>query len=301
MLECPAPALNAATRLGTVSGMKYACVLLCTLSLIPASAAEQMSLPKDWRRRAETQVREGVQYACVDVEHPAPGVRQRVHLVCVRPGKGWKLDLSALPEKPGSMEKLGEQAKSARAIVAINGTFYDTTTFVSTCTLRIDGKTLVPAKHPDEFREFGALALDPAGRLALVAKSAPAWSDAAAFPDLMAGGPVLLQEGRVYAQNRNPHDRMRHARTICGQAKDGTVWLAAVDGYMLDAAGMTYAEGGSLMAALGCVDALNLDGGRSTGLWIDSPKQEEWVQTPGFLRLDYPVPLPNAVLIVPEG
>ena len=150
-------------------------------------------------------------------------------------------------------------------------------------------------------RDFLNRLLDPAGRLALVTKGAPAWSDAAAFPDLMAGGPVLLQEGRVYAQNRNPHDRMRHARTICGRAKDGTVWLAAVDGYMPDAVGMTYAEGGSLMAALGCEDALNLDGGRSTGLWIDSPQQEKWVQTPGFLRLDYPVPLPNAVLIVPEG
>jgi hypothetical protein len=57
----------------------------------------------------------------------------------------------------------------------------------------------------------------------------------------------------------------RHPRAALGLA-DGRIFAVAADGRAHRDAGLTLAELGSLMLALGCEDALNLDGGGSTSL-----------------------------------
>jgi hypothetical protein len=95
------------------------------------------------------------------------------------------------------------------------------------------------------------------------------------------GGPVLLKGGKVentweaeMFYGSGSDDKMpeaRHPRTAIGATKDGLLVLFVCEGRgMTDGvAGMTFAEETAVLQALGCVDALNLDGGGSSCLLVE--------------------------------
>ena len=55
-----------------------------------------------------------------------------------------------------------------------------------------------------------------------------------------------------------------------GTKADGTFMMVTVDGRTSRGTGMTTTELGQLMADLGAVDAINLDGGGSTGMVVEN-------------------------------
>lgn len=85
---------------------------------------------------------------------------------------------------------------------------------------------------------------------------------------VMGGGPLLLQEGRIVLDGGREGFSAAFLsqgapRTVIGS--DGSqLWLLTLQG--LDGAGPTLGETALLLADLGLRDALNLDGGSSTGL-----------------------------------
>ena len=95
------------------------------------------------------------------------------------------------------------------------------------------------------------------------------------------GGPVLLKGGTVVntweaemLYGDGADDKMpeaRHPRTAIGLTKDGLLILFVCEGRgMTDGvAGMTFAEEAAVLKALGCVEALNLDGGGSSCLLVE--------------------------------
>ncbi|HPD47463.1 MAG TPA: phosphodiester glycosidase family protein [Anaerohalosphaeraceae bacterium] len=89
--------------------------------------------------------------------------------------------------------------------------------------------------------------------------------DLAGVRTAVGGGEILIQDGKVRSwQGRLP----RHPRTAIG-FNSGHVFLVVVDGRQAGlSAGMTYAELAGLMAELGCTEAMNLDGGGSSTLWL---------------------------------
>ncbi len=104
------------------------------------------------------------------------------------------------------------------------------------------------------------------------------WSNQA---QAIGGGPVLLRDGGsvidweaekfkdVFALNRHP-------RTAIGKTKSGDIWLVSVEGRQPQSEGATLAELSDIMKRLGCLEAINLDGGGSStlnvlGLTINRP------------------------------
>jgi hypothetical protein len=81
----------------------------------------------------------------------------------------------------------------------------------------------------------------------------------------LAAGPWLLRAAQIVCKPESP----RHPRTAVGLG-DGQLVLLTVDGRTPPAFGMTLRELAATMAALGCRDAFNLDGGGSTTMWIHS-------------------------------
>ena len=92
--------------------------------------------------------------------------------------------------------------------------------------------------------------------------------------DIVGGAGLLIRDGRDvedwsierfnqgFAENRHP-------RTMIGTAADGTIWLVTVDGRQPEqSVGMTLVELRALAQRLGLVNALNLDGGGSTTMWV---------------------------------
>lgn len=89
----------------------------------------------------------------------------------------------------------------------------------------------------------------------------------------LGGGPRLLREGRLSVEwERESFSRwlvdLRHPRTAIGFG-GGKFYLVAVDGRRPGySEGMTLLELAELMKELGCQEAMNLDGGGSTEMWI---------------------------------
>ena len=79
---------------------------------------------------------------------------------------------------------------------------------------------------------------------------------------------LLLKDGKVYSTT----DKSNQPRTSIGIRADGTVVMATFDGRGAGGAkGMSYKTAAEGMLALGCVDALNLDGGGSTTFVLRTP------------------------------
>lgn len=63
---------------------------------------------------------------------------------------------------------------------------------------------------------------------------------------------------------------LRHPRTMIGTGPDASIWLAVVDGRQPDlSAGMTLVELREFARRLALTNALNLDGGGSTTMWVN--------------------------------
>ena len=99
---------------------------------------------------------------------------------------------------------------------------------------------------------------------------------------LISGGPRLVKNGIPYVSKYEEKFRAdiaqgRAARTAVGITKDGKVLLVTVDGLPRERSarsekssiGMTLEELSDLMISLGAVEAMNLDGGSSTTMWVD--------------------------------
>ena len=90
------------------------------------------------------------------------------------------------------------------------------------------------------------------------------------------GGPVLLQNGEIKVTNneeiRFPGKDIKdkHPRTCMGYTKDGRLIMMAIEGrYPETAEGATLVQQAQLLKDLGCVEAINLDGGGSSCMLIN--------------------------------
>jgi exopolysaccharide biosynthesis protein len=87
---------------------------------------------------------------------------------------------------------------------------------------------------------------------------------------IVSGMPILLHGGSVYFDEHEPNGMYRtHPRTAIGLAADrSTLVLAVIDGRRAGLPGVTSLEMIPLLEEFGVADALNLDGGGSSALFI---------------------------------
>lgn len=101
-------------------------------------------------------------------------------------------------------------------------------------------------------------------------------ADALEKADHIVNGAGLLRRDGIAltdwsAENLVPatFTHFRHPRTIIGVDARGFIWLGAIDGRQVDhSGGMAFADLQRLCDRLGLKDALNLDGGGSTTMWV---------------------------------
>lgn len=91
------------------------------------------------------------------------------------------------------------------------------------------------------------------------------------YKHVVSGGPNLLTKGKVDISAepegfKGGFETNRHPRTALGRNAQGDIFLVAVDGRQSMSVGATLEELASIMAKLGCSDAINLDGGGSTAI-----------------------------------
>lgn len=97
--------------------------------------------------------------------------------------------------------------------------------------------------------------------------------DVAQLDQAVAGGPTLLRDGKVAvdAETQGFNDgftKTRHPRTAVGRTAEGDLVFVVVDGRQPMSVGASLEELASIMRRLQCVDAVNLDGGGSSSIFL---------------------------------
>jgi hypothetical protein len=89
------------------------------------------------------------------------------------------------------------------------------------------------------------------------------------------GGPVLVQDREVKVTNNEERKfagkaiNDKHPRTAMGYTKDDKLIILVIEGRSKMASGATLTQEAEILKDLGCVEALNLDGGGSSSLLIN--------------------------------
>ena len=89
------------------------------------------------------------------------------------------------------------------------------------------------------------------------------------------GGPVLLQNGEIKITNNEELKfagkaiNDKHPRTAMGYTKDGKLIILMIEGRNTVAHGATLGQEAKILQDLGCLEALNLDGGGSSCMLVN--------------------------------
>lgn len=233
-----------------------------------APAAEQTLADGQWFQR---EIGQGVTWRYCQFEN-LYGTRQSVSVLeADLNSTGVVVSFPYLARARGRVSEF-VPAQRPDAVGAVNGTYFDTTpegggavTF-----LRINGQVITP--EGEDFGSYGvqsAVTIDDKGVVRIEPRPQTGWNNYTARRDVMANGPLLLLGGKTQDfGHAGDLCTNRHPRTMAGVTADHRLILVTVDGRNPHAAGMTCEEMARLMAELGCVDALNLDGGGSTTMWV---------------------------------
>ena len=186
-----------------------------------------------------------------------------------------------LPEK---LTRLSATATKSGADFGVNAGYWDVTNALPSTFLRIAGEQIAQTVEFEKERVDGLLCI---GRRRVVidgCKAGEEASFAAKYANILASGPVLIDEGKSVDHNAYTKNMVeashgkdigayytyvrRHPRTAIGTDKKGRVYLVVVDGRSEgNAEGVTIAELTKICEWLGLRDAINLDGGSSSTMW----------------------------------
>ena len=202
---------------------------------------------------------------------------------------------------------VSDLARRTNAYAAVNGSFFDMDKGNPICYLRIDGQLRgenTPQKDDSvnrKYYQYATLTLGPT-RL-WVPDSNRMWEDVLSHGDIMTAGPMLLREGH-YVPQRDDRTFVthRHNRTALGLRPDGTTLLVVVDGrFRHQAEGLSIPELQRVMRWLGCTEAINLDGGGSTTMYVHDRPHDGVVNYPSDNRRhdhEGQRPVSNAIVVL---
>lgn len=172
------------------------------------------------------------------------------------------LGLKALPKSRELTSKLAQEAK---AIVAVNGGFFDMKNGGAVDFIKVENQ-IVNKTLSKSVRANAYFAFDK--------KSTRITSDSSSigtYSNIMLAGPMLLAQNTKAQLSKNAFNDNRHPRTAIG-LKGNKLILITVDGRRSESQGMNLHELTNILKWYGCEDAMNLDGGGSTAMYIrDQP------------------------------
>ena len=185
----------------------------------------------------------------------------------------------ALASNLGYITPTSKFAKDSNAVVAMNGSFYNMKKpYNSVCYFKKHGVEEFVFNEKMAQRDNGAVAISAKGKLAVHAADpaqpgniAPAqtWPAALDAVSVVSSGPVLLVDGKDARLDENSFNRNRHPRSAVG-TKGKKVYLVTVDGRNAEnAQGVSLWEFTKIMRWIGAEDAMNMDGGGSTTLYVE--------------------------------
>lgn len=186
--------------------------------------------------------------------------------------------------QPEMNTRLSVTAKGAEADFGVNAGYWDVRIDKPSTFLKLDGKQIAVTADYEKERVDGLVCVGRRKVILDYCKAGEEAEYAAKYKNILASGPVLIDEGKCVdhdAYTRGMADNaggkpvgayytytQRHPRTAIGTDKRGNIYLIVVDGRSVgNAEGVTITELTKICAWLGLCDAINLDGGGSSSMW----------------------------------
>lgn len=140
-----------------------------------------------------------------------------------------------------------------------------------------------PAKALEDFSK--------AKNIELEVQTTPEWKD---VKHIIGGGPYLVKDGQVFIDIKEQKLGAiggKNPRSAIGYTANNNLIIVAVDGRENSSVGMTLSELANFMKSIGCENAMNLDGGGSTVLYVNgrvvnSPKVKGGIALSNALTLN---------------
>lgn len=170
------------------------------------------------------------------------------------------------------------------AIVAINGTFFDVKNGGSVDFIKVNRDIITQNrldKSNNRAKHQQAAVVISEGKLQLKKwDGSEMWEKTLLEEDVMVSGPLLIIDKRDQLLDSVPFNTLRHPRSAIGIKPNGKIILLTVDGRHDNSAGMSLFELTKIMRWLGCISAINLDGGGSTTLWLANANENGVINYP---------------------
>lgn len=174
-----------------------------------------------------------------------------------------------LPHVGSGFIKTSETAEKSGASAAINGSFFDTKIGGSVVFLKSNDSIFTKTREGfNSHRENAGFTMNDKGEISVVGRPEKGWESLEEYSTVLTSGPLLMLDKEVIEQVDQPFNANRHPRTAVGLTADNKLISVVVDGRNSQAHGMSIGELTELMKALGCVEAMNLDGGGSSTAWV---------------------------------
>ncbi|MXV49353.1 phosphodiester glycosidase family protein [Pedobacter sp. HMF7647] len=173
--------------------------------------------------------------------------------------------------------------ESSKATAAINGSFFDvknggSVDYIKANDSIISGNRL--EKDSTRARHQKAAIIIDHNRLDIAKWDGSAeWEQGLKASNILLSGPLLIYHDSLTLADTSAFARLRHPRTAIAK-KGNKTYLITVDGRNDNAAGMSLYELEKFLKWFGANNAINLDGGGSTTLWVNARKQKGIVNHP---------------------
>lgn len=255
--------------------------LATALTLITLTAAAQTDsitvVKADW---STSRVAPGIRLKTARFDKNLFASSQNISILEIKQRRRNQLKIAFEPQV---RVKTSEFGKREQAIAAINGTFFDVKNGGSVDFLKAEGKVINKNRlNKDGSRAIhqkAALVIDN-GRLDIEAwDGKETWEENIAADEVMLTGPLMVHSGKPYALDSTMFVKLRHPRSAVA-TRGNKVYFITVDGRSENAAGMSLTELRSVLTWMKFEDAVNLDGGGSTALWVDGQPETGVVNYP---------------------
>ena len=162
-------------------------------------------------------------------------------------------------------------SETTNPVSLINGNFIDVNTGLCVQYFKVNG-TVVSTTQPN-VADPGGITLENSSDVTIIPRPGSGWASLTQ-PSVMSSNTMVTQDDAIWPWPHSPsteenfYYQDKHPRTCVGITDDNELVMVVVDGRSSVSQGVTYEQLAKIMLGLGCDDALGLDGGGSSTMWV---------------------------------
>lgn len=257
-------------------------LILWALTAVGANKRDSLLIIKaDWK---VTTTQEGLTHKQAQIKGLFNSV-QSINLIEIPRSAKMKVGIAG----DEGMKRTSQQATEKGALAAINGTYYNMVTGNSVCFYKINDQVLDTTTNGEFKSRVNGAIREVKGNIEIIDWNKEIEANYKKNKGtVLASGPIMVDNGRIsdWSNCSKSFIETRHPRSAIFTKKNGTIVFLTVDGRSEgNAAGMSIPELAYLAKILGAEDAINLDGGGSTTLWLKGAPENGVLNYPSDNKL----------------